>query len=107
MTAKTTISDDVLEDAERQGIPPEAFQAWVDNGDDPDDVLRCADAYQGEWESGADFAQSFALDLGIVEDGAKWPYSCIDWERAWRELSFDGYWTAPAGGGVYVFNANG
>jgi hypothetical protein len=55
------------------------------------------DAYEGEAEgcskeqAGADYAQRTAEDTGMVDDTAKWPHCCIDWQEAWRQLSQDGY----------------
>ena len=50
-----------------------------------------SDAYRGQYGSGADYAQELAEDMGAVNDSDAWPHTCIDWEHAWRELSFDGY----------------
>lgn len=36
-----------------------------------------------------DYARDLADDLGLTEDGAQWPHSCIDWKRAARELQID------------------
>lgn len=61
------------------------------------DVDTFEDAYAGEWSSGADYAADLADQIGAVPDDASWPLSCIDWERAWRELTYDGYWISDAG----------
>lgn len=47
------------------------------------------DSYQGEYETLEEFAEQFALDTGAIDEAAKWPHSCIDWEWAARELSHD------------------
>ncbi len=36
-----------------------------------------------------DYAQELADDLGLISDDAKWPATCIDWDRAARELQQD------------------
>jgi hypothetical protein len=36
-----------------------------------------------------EYAQKLADDLGAINDSASWPYTCIDWERAARELRMD------------------
>lgn len=36
-----------------------------------------------------DFAQQLAEDTGAVNDNAQWPYTCIDWGEAARELQYD------------------
>ena len=80
---------------------------------DEEDTLAVADillqlkplqelAEEGEtledWEYGVqlvrdsyftDYAQQFAEDIGAIEDDARWPATCIDWEQAARELQQD------------------
>lgn len=36
-----------------------------------------------------DFAQEEADSLGLISSEVKWPYTCIDWEQAARELQQD------------------
>lgn len=36
-----------------------------------------------------DYAKELAENIGAVKDDAQWPYSCIDWEMAARELQYD------------------
>lgn len=36
-----------------------------------------------------EYAQEFADDCGYTQRGASWPYTCIDWEQAARELRMD------------------
>ena len=76
-----------------------------------------SDAYCGQWASGADYAEQSAEDMGAFVIGAEpyggnpvdvsgqWPFTCIDWDRAWRELELgDGYAAIDDdAGGVYVF----
>ncbi len=45
------------------------------------------EAYQGEYESDHDFAYETANSLYNINE--YWPYTCIDWERAGRELMMD------------------
>ena len=35
------------------------------------------------------YAQELADDCGMLKEGSAWPYTCIDWERAARELQQD------------------
>lgn len=52
--------------------------------------------YEGEFESDEEFAQNMAENMGsLPADGAPWPLSYIDWERATRDLMFD--YSAHAG----------
>ena len=36
-----------------------------------------------------EYAEQFAEDIGAVADPSSWPCTCIDWERAARELAMD------------------
>jgi hypothetical protein len=40
---------------------------------------------------GVDYAQELADDLGYLGDGKPnhWPFTCLDWDRAWEELKDD------------------
>ena len=51
------------------------------------DVSNCRDAYQGKYESGADFAQNIAEDCGEVGSNSSWIE--IDWDKSWDNLSYD------------------
>lgn len=106
----------------------EAFGAWVGLTDiddvDCDDLSdKFLEAYQGEHDDVADYAQHIAEELEyltIHDDGGgysvskpkdlsgQWPFTCIDWSRAGRELEIGGdINTVPTGHGtIYVFNAN-
>lgn len=91
---------------------PAAFAAYVaDQGRDYAaqdwDAFKSQfeDAFCGEYESGADYAQELAEQLGLDDDSARWPMTCVDWDRAWDELVLGGdNWAADAPGGrVFVF----
>ena len=47
------------------------------------------DAYVGSFDSDEDFAQEMAEQLGYMEQKVGWPFTCIDWEHAARELMWD------------------
>ena len=70
-----------------------------------DDHFR--ETYQGLHRSGKDYAQELAEDLGSIPDGClAWPLNCIDWESAWRDLTFDGYSEEScSSGGVHIFRS--
>jgi len=78
----------------------EALQALALEGDNLSDwldgVTLIRDSYFKE------YAQDYADDCGYLAGTQSWPYDCIDWDRAARELQtdfisieFDGitYWT--------------
>ena len=65
-----------------------------------EDLDHFQDAYYGEYESGADFAEQFAIDCGDVPAGmASWIE--IDWAESWRNLEYDFHEQDG-----YIFNAN-
>ena len=51
------------------------------------DVSSCRDAYQGQYDSGAEFAQQTAEDCGEVGSNSSWIE--IDWDKSWDNLSYD------------------
>lgn len=73
----------------------EAMGDYMDNGS-ADDLSAFDEAYQGQYSSGADFAEQFADDVGAVDErNARW--ICIDWEATWeRNLRHD-YWVSDNG----------
>jgi hypothetical protein len=48
------------------------------------------------------YAQELAEDLDLIHHDAKWPYTCIDWEKAAAELQYD-YTSAEFDGVTYYF----
>lgn len=54
----------------------EAFDQWEE-------------AYQGEFDSDEDFAESFAEELGYIGRELTWPFNCIDWQEAAKEIMLD------------------
>ena len=73
-------------------------EAYLENFDIAD-VSSCRDAYQGQYESGAEFAQQMAEDCGDVpRNMSSWIE--IDWKASWDNLSFD-YFESEDG---YIFS---
>lgn len=58
--------------------------------------------FQGVHDTERDFAQQLAEDIGAISDDARWPYTCIDWDQAARELMMD-YTAVRRDAGLYVF----
>ena len=50
------------------------------------DLLKIEEAYRGTADSDEDFAEEWAESTGALNDSATWPYNCIDWGAAAREL---------------------
>ena len=55
---------------------------------DIESVSSCRDAYQGRFDSGAEFAQNLAEDCGDVPRGMS-SWIEIDWEASWENLTYD------------------
>lgn len=47
------------------------------------------EAYAGEFEDDADFAEETADQLGLTDNNQRWPLNCIDWHQAAKELMYD------------------
>lgn len=92
---------------EKRGTPVRDFddllEAWSNEDDDDrreamgeymddmgaDDLSDFDEAYQGQYTSGADFAQRFSEETGSVPDNIP-SWIAIDWEQTWNGgLRFD------------------
>ena len=71
---------------------------------DVDSVEHFEDIYQGQYDSGADFAKEIATDCGYIKSyqGDLPSWIEIDWEKTWNNLSYD--YTELLGG--HIFNNN-
>lgn len=84
------ISKKAKEMAEDNGLSEEINQAYIDNvGEEYATSSEVEEAYCGAFNSDEEFAQDMAEQLGSMQENAQWPYSCIDWEHAARELMYD------------------
>ena len=73
----------------------QAMADYLDNGS-ADDLSDFDEAYQGQYTSGAAFAEQLADDLGAVsEDNARW--ICIDWQATWECNLRHDYWISDNG----------
>lgn len=87
----------------------EPFAAWWNNENRDDvDLDAFQEAYQGEFDSLADYVEDFWNQTGEYKrDDKNWwsPINYVDWERMARDLELGGdVWTHEADGKVYVFN---
>ena len=82
-------------------------EAYAIACDDQGEILSAdafRDCYRGCYRSGEDYAQELAEECSGLPAERQWPLSCIDWEAAWRELTFDGYREERcSSGGVHIF----
>ena len=65
----------------------DVVEAFLENFD-IDCVSSCRDAYQGRYDSGAEFAQNLAEDCGDVPRGMS-SWIEIDWKASWDNLDYD------------------
>ena len=64
-----------------------------------EDVKGCGgdEQWRGDWYPASlirdsyfeEYAQEFAEDIGAIDKEWRWPATCIDWEKAARELQMD------------------
>ena len=78
----------------------DTVEAFLENFDIAD-VSSCSDAFQGVYESGAEFAQQLAEDCGDVPRGMS-SWIEIDWKASWDNLDYD-YVECSAG---HIFSQN-
>ena len=81
------------------------FNELVDHGIET--LEQFGDSYQGQHDSGADFAESLCEDCGYLEESnlPMFIQSHIDWESVWsRELTFDYFMVKYSNG--YAFFCN-
>jgi antirestriction protein len=85
-----TISQKAKDMKEENQLDEAINQAYIDNvGEEYATADDAQEAYQGEFSSDEDFARDMAEQLGSIKDDAQWPYTCIDWEFAAKELMYD------------------
>ena len=78
----------------------DAVAAFLDNFN-IEDINNFSDAYQGQWDSGAEFAQNLAEDCcEVPREMSSWIE--IDWKASWDNLSYD----YTEGNGGHIFSQN-
>ena len=94
----------------------EAFKEWeADYSEELDNLRKLAEQGEGspDWPYGEtlirdsyfqDYAEELADDIGAIDRNANWPLTCIDWERAARELQSD-YFSVDFAGVTYWIRA--
>ena len=78
-----------IEEMEREGIDLEAAAAFIADRHGVWSIEDFQDSYAGEFDTMEEFAQDYAEQTGALNDSAKWPHNCINWEHAAHELSYD------------------
>ena len=64
----------------------EVFEAGIEADVE---IRNIEEAYSGEFDSDKDFAENMANELGLMNDAQSWPFNCIDWDYAAKELMYD------------------
>jgi Antirestriction protein (ArdA) len=98
---------DAAEDEDADDAAREAYSEWnADNEHEFDSLRELLDEMKGysgdeQWRGDwypitlvrdsyfQNYAEELADDIGAINDSATWPHTCIDWERAARELQMD------------------
>ena len=81
----------ILAKMEEEGIAEdmlEAVKAYMEVMG-TDELDNFDQSYSGEFSSDEDFARDMADNIAGLPEVMHWPYSCIDWEEAARELMMD------------------
>ena len=66
-----------------------------------EDICNLSESYQGQWNSGAEFAQNLAEDCcEVPREMSSWIE--IDWKASWDNLSYD----YTEGNGGHIFSQN-
>ena len=74
-----------LDIVEGSSLDAGVFEAGLDCGIELENI---EEAYSGHFDSDEDMAQELAESIG-EHAPTNWPYTCIDWEQAARELMYD------------------
>jgi antirestriction protein len=91
-TKNTTDAEEAIKEQEAQditsriGLDVEIVKAALELGIDEENM---AEAYSGQFSSDKEFAQDMADSTGAIRDDNAWPYTCIDWDWAAKELMYD------------------
>lgn len=89
-TDETTLDAMIEKLDERGDLDREAFRAYAELiGVEYVTLEGFEEAYAGYWRSPEEFAENMADSIGAIDANLGWPYSCIDWTHAARELMFD------------------
>lgn len=113
MSREVSNSDDIIDsrdviarieelEAERDACDADAYEEWQESAEADELAALCnlRDEAEGcdDWAHGAslirdsyfeEYAEQLADDIGAIDQRASWPLTCIDWEKAARELQMD------------------
>jgi antirestriction protein len=68
-------------------------------------VAAFSERFRGEHSSHRDFAYDWAEETveGFDDKVSEWPFSCIDWDHAWNELTMGAFYSISNPNGGYWF----
>lgn len=87
-----TEDEQLLKDMEEYGIDEDMLEqcrAYLECMGSGTDLSNFEERYSGEFASDEDFAQDLAEQCGDLQENPHWPYNCIDWEFAAKEIMYD------------------
>ena len=97
---------ELIAEIEADGVDIAAAAAWISYTGQEWDRSSFEDSYAGEYDTFEEYAEELAGELyGKELQEARWPFSCIDWKHAARELSYDYHTEDSPRGGVFIFRA--
>ena len=104
-TVEAQEAAELIESIQAEGIDIAAAGAWISFTGQAWDLDSFQDSYQGEHDSFREYAEELARELHgeQLDRGLGWPFNCINWEHAARELSYDYHTEEAPGGGVFIF----
>jgi len=79
----------------------QVVESYLDSFDIAD-VSNCRDSYQGQYDSGAEFAEQLARDCCDIRDEHLSSWIEIDWKASWDNLDYD--YTEGSGGHIFSQN---
>ena len=84
------ISKQAKQMTEENGLSEQINQAYINIvGEEYATAEDVEEAYSGEFANDKEFAQDMAKQMGSINKDVVWPYTCIDWEYAAKELMYD------------------
>ena len=87
LTADVETPDDVALELELiENYGEDTVREYLADGNDLDSF---EDRYCGQYASNKEFAMEMAESTGALDNDQEWPFTCIDWEWAARELMYD------------------
>ena len=101
------LEQEIEESGRMDSRPIEFYQELIDYG--IESLEQFEDSYQGQYQSGADFAEQTCEDCGYLSESNLpiWIQNHIDWETVWtNELRFDFFAIKVGVQGYEFFSTN-